>query len=92
MPEFNGIEFDSVIDIREMVGDAVICDICNKDWTNSDVSGGFLFGSYGYCPDCAEEGLKRIKGYNEEKFIEGFCPADMSHADWIRDIVRKGLL
>ena len=73
-------------------GDNVICDICNKNWTRSDVSGGFIFSSTGYCPDCAEDGLKRIKKYNEEKYIKGFCPPDMSHADWIRNVVRKGLL
>lgn len=45
-------------------GENVICDICNKNWTRSDVSGGFVFSGSGYCPDCAEDGLKRIKGYN----------------------------
>lgn len=70
----------------------VICDVCGKRWTDSDVSGGFLFGSYGYCPDCAEEGLKNIEKYNEQHLIKGFCPPEMSHANWIRDIVRKGLL
>ena len=73
-------------------GRDVICDVCGKDWTDSDVTGGFLFGSYGYCPECAEEGLKNIKKYNEEKYIKGFCPPEMSHADWIRDIVRTGKL
>ena len=75
------------------VGDNVICDVCGKNWTRSDESGGFLFGSYGYCPDCEKGGaLDRIKGYNEEHLIKGFCPPDMSHADWIRNVVRKGLL
>lgn len=74
------------------VGDEVICDSCGKRWTDSDVSGGFLFGSHGYCPDCEEEALARIKKYHEEHYIKGFCPKDMSHADWIRNVVRKGLL
>lgn len=84
------MHFDTIIHV--IPGHDVICDICSKDWSDSDKSGGFLFGSYGYCPDCAEEGLKNIKRYNEERYIKGYCPADMSHADWIRNIVRKGLL
>lgn len=71
-------------------GDNVYCDICGKNWTRSDVSGGFYFSSYAYCPDCAERGLRTIKGNNEQHLIHGFCPNNISFADWIRDVVREG--
>lgn len=63
----------------------VVCDICNEDYTNRPDSGGFVFGSYGYCPKCAKRSLPRIKSYDEEKYIKAFCPDNMSFADFIRD-------
>jgi len=72
------------------LGSSVACDMCNKDWTRSDVSGGFLFSSYAVCPDCAEEQLKSIKSFNEEKYITKYCPKDKSFADWVREDLRGG--
>lgn len=66
------------------VGRAVICDVCSEDWTERKESGGFLFGSYAYCPDCAPRGLKDIKKYKEERYIHAFCPAGESYADFVR--------
>ena len=71
-------------------GREVICDMCGKDWTDSDVSGGFLLLSNGVCPDCSERVMSSVKLYNEEWSIKATCPPEMSHADWIRDIVRTG--
>ncbi len=67
-------------------GDTVLCDLCNKDYTNSDESGGFLFQSKAVCPECAPRFLAGVKKYGEEMFIKGYCPPDMSFADWIRSI------
>jgi hypothetical protein len=66
------------------VGRAVVCDVCSDDWTDRPESGGFLFGSYGYCPKCAVEGLEEIKKYREERFIRAFCGEGESFADFIR--------
>lgn len=71
-------------------GNEVICDMCGADWTDRPESGSFLFGSYGVCPDCSERVMNNIKRYNEEDHIRATCPEGMSHADWIRDIVRTG--
>lgn len=57
-----------------LIGDTVVCDVCSKDWTESDVSGGFIFGSYVYCPDCALKGLKRMIACGEERLIKEHCP------------------
>jgi hypothetical protein len=65
------------------IGNKVICDMCGEDWTNRTESGGFLFGSYGVCPTCAPDFLRKVKGYREEWNIRAWCPAGMSHRDWI---------
>lgn len=75
-----------VIDATKDIGDTVICDICNDDYTDSKESGGFVFGSYAYCPKCANESLARIKSFNEEKYIKYFCGDNESFADFIRRI------
>ena len=69
----------TVIDI----GESVLCDICNVDYSDSDKRGGFIFTSKGYCPDCAGDGMKSIKKYGEEKYIKAICPKDMSFKDFI---------
>lgn len=80
----NKVKFDH-IEIVHM-GNTVLCDQCNKDWTNDKTTGGYLFGSHGVCPDCADRMMISIKKYNEEWNIKGYCPADKSFADWIRSI------
>jgi hypothetical protein len=51
------------------IGDTVICDICNEDFTDSLECGGMLFGSYGVCPRCTPRMLEDIKKYKEEHGI-----------------------
>ncbi len=51
------------------IGDNVQCDWCNTDYTNSDEIGGFLFGSYGTCPHCADDIERRAKETNESQYI-----------------------
>ena len=66
------------------VGRAVVCDVCSADWTERPESGGFLFGSYAYCPDCAAKGLETIKKYREERYISARCGGEESFADFAR--------
>lgn len=66
------------------IGAIVVCDSCSDDCTTSTVSGGFIFGSSGYCPKCAPSFLKTIQQYNEEHFIKARCPEGQSFADFIR--------
>lgn len=65
------------------VGRAVVCDVCCKDWTDRPEPGGFLFGSYAYCPECAVQGLRTIKAYKEEYRIVAMC-GEESFADFVR--------
>jgi hypothetical protein len=68
-----------IIDIKNKV----VCDYCDKDYTHSNETGGFLFGSYATCPDCAPKIMVNIKNYGEEHYIKGFCPPQLSFRDWV---------
>jgi hypothetical protein len=68
------------------VGRAVVCDLCDGDWTDRPESGGFLFQSKGVCPDCAPKFMADLIRYSEQNFIRGECPKGQSFADWIRHI------
>lgn len=71
--------------------DRVVCDVCSKEFTDADTeSGGFLFGSYAYCPQCAASRLPRIIGYNEESYIKAWCPSNLSYRRWVLDVLRQG--
>ncbi len=72
------------------IGNTVICDICDKDYTDLSDSGGFIFTSSAYCPDCADKGLKTIKSYNEEQFIKATCPENVSFADFVNQYRGNG--
>lgn len=60
------------------------CDWCCQDYTNSEVSGGFMFDSSAVCPECAVKKMDSIIGYNEQSHIGERCPAGLSFADWVR--------
>lgn len=66
------------------VGRTVVCDGCSADWTDRPGGGGFLFGSYGYCPDCAPRMLEDIERFHEEGYIRARCEAGESFADFVR--------
>ena len=50
-------------------GKTVLCDMCNKDFTKSDATGGFAFLSKAVCPDCEEDFLDTVKRCNEMKYV-----------------------
>jgi len=56
------------------VGDNVLCDVCNADYTWNDSSGGFIFNGEAVCPECETETYQRIERNGEESFIEDHCP------------------
>jgi hypothetical protein len=51
------------------IGDNVVCDLCNEDYTNSDALGGYIFESKGVCPKCAPEFIASVFKFKEERFI-----------------------
>jgi hypothetical protein len=66
------------------IGDTVLCDLCNEDFTNSKVCGGYIFETKAVCPNCAERFMISIKRYNETRFIKSYCPDNMPFADFVR--------
>lgn len=65
------------------IGNVVLCDICNEDWTNREESGGVLLGNNAVCPDCSK---KDFVGEKPNKR----CPPFMSFANWVRQDLRGG--
>ena len=66
------------------IGDTVLCDDCNADYTTRKDSGGFLFGSKAICPECQPKWLDLAQKHNETHHITQRCPEGMSFADWCR--------
>jgi len=65
------------------VGNVVLCDLCNKDYTYSDEKGGFLFGSHAVCPDCAPKFEEGVKKYNEEKYVRDRAKPEETFRDFV---------
>lgn len=62
------------------LGDKVLCDLCNKDYSNKQQTGGFLFNRSAVCPECAPKFIEIIDQHNERSMItakplpgEPFC-------------------
>jgi hypothetical protein len=70
------------------IGDTVICDRCNEDFTGSEVAGGCTFGSRGYCPECAPAMIASAIKYGETEYLT-ICPPTMSFWKFILK-ARKG--
>lgn len=73
----------TVIDI----GDTVVCDLCNADYTESDVSGGALIGSYAACPECAADVIRRSEECGELDY--SVCPKDVSFKEWVMRLQQR---
>lgn len=51
-------------------GTTVLCDLCNKEWTEDMTEGGgFLFGSKAVCPDCAPRLRRDAVKYGELEYL-----------------------
>lgn len=77
---------DNFEEVTIDVGECVICDYCGLDCSESPQSGGFLFGSYACCPNCADDMLATIRKYGEEDRIQATCPNNVSFANWVRSL------
>lgn len=53
------------------VGDRVVCDACDVNFTNSDAVGGLLFQSKAICPVCTPRLMKSVEKFGEQRFIRG---------------------
>lgn len=70
---------------RYDLGDVVICDLCNRDYSHDQGStGGFVFASKAVCPDCAPDFEAEIKRRNEDKYIQARAEIGEPFSDLIR--------
>lgn len=65
------------------IGDSVLCDWCNDDYTGKPDIGGFLFQSKATCPKCAPRIEAGAKKYDEAHFITAHCPEGTPFAAWV---------
>lgn len=65
---------------------SILCDLCNKDYTESDAKGGFLFTSNAVCPDCAPKFEESAKELGEEHYIRARAKEGESFGDFVRRI------
>lgn len=72
------------------LGDIVLCDMCNADYSNSSKKGGITFGSKAVCPECTPRIENNAKKFNEEWMIKERCPQDKTFCQWVREDLRKG--
>ena len=67
------------------LGDIVVCDWCDKDYTTSKDIGGLIFGSKATCPKCAGRILANAQRHGEGRHIRAVCPEDVSFGDFVRN-------
>jgi hypothetical protein len=65
------------------IGNIVVCDYCNEDYTLRDDNGGFLFQSSAVCPQCAPRIEASAKEYRETQFIRQRAESDESFRDFV---------
>lgn len=68
------------------MGDVVLCDYCDKEYTDSDETGGAMIGSYAVCPKCLPKAIKSCKEYKETNIIHAVCPDNMSFKEFVYNI------
>ncbi len=62
------------------IGETVLCDLCNADYTDSEAEGGILMGTFAICPTCAP-GIIRDAERTGEPLVR--CPAQTRFKDWV---------
>lgn len=77
------------IEVFDM-GDAVVCDWCGDDYTNSDRTGGVMFDSKAICPACEPAVRASAMRHGETDRIRAECPTDVTFARWVRETLRGG--
>lgn len=65
------------------IGNSVVCDCCNKDYTNSTAEGGFIFESKGVCPECSKDFMSNAIKYGEQHFIRDEAVLGETFRDFI---------
>jgi hypothetical protein len=67
------------------IGDAVICDLSNAEYTDSPATGGVLSGSYACCPECTPSVIANATACGESDSLT-LNSDKLSFADFVRRI------
>jgi hypothetical protein len=62
------------------IGETVLCDLCNADYTDSEAEGGILVGTYAICPTCAPPIISDAERTGETIVR---CPVQTRFKDWV---------
>lgn len=62
------------------------CDICRKDYSNSNAKGGLLFDKTKVCPACTPKLKVSIKHHQQERWIIAEALADEKFTDFIKRV------
>jgi hypothetical protein len=73
---------EDIIDL----GDTVLCDYCNADYTESDDTGGLIVGSDAVCPRCEPDTREWLRRSGQARAITAVCPAGMSFWRFVLNI------
>lgn len=56
------------------IGNTVLCDLCNADYTDSEETGGMVVDANAVCPMCQPEMEISVKKHSEEDHVDARCP------------------
>lgn len=73
--------------IKVDMGDFVVCDDCNADYTELPDKGGISFHGRAICPECQQRWIQSAEKYNEDGDII-YNDTAKSFADWVREDLR----
>src|SRR5258708_26157551 len=66
------------------IGNIVVCDQCDIDYTSRDDRGGIILGSNAFSPSCTPKMLAAVARHREEHYIRARRHAHQSFADFVR--------
>lgn len=66
------------------LGDIVLCDLCNADYSTSDAIGGFVFSAKAVCPECAPRMWDSLIQYDEVHLVETQPAKGETFAEMVR--------
>jgi hypothetical protein len=65
------------------IGNMVICDLCNADFTESKEVGGLVLDGSAVCPICQPDMEAAVKKHREEDHVDARCPDGVEFREFI---------
>ena len=80
------LELSDMIGEPVDIGNIVVCDFCDEDFTERDDQGGILFGSYATCPACAPKTEADAIKFGETWRIKARAKPGQSFRDFVLEL------